>query len=72
MGPRDETYRHIRNRIHKLLGVPKFTWKGFEEMKKIEVHVGISERLVGDFAIEEALQIEIKATIANNNQSYMQ
>ena len=30
---------------------------------KIETHVGMAERLVGDLAIEEAPKIEIKATL---------
>ena len=32
----------------------------------------MSERLVRDLAIEEALQIEIKYTLAHNNKSYVQ
>ena len=37
---------------------------------KIEAYAGMSEPLVIDLAIEEALQEEIKDTLEHNNQSY--
>ena len=37
---------------------------------KIESYAGMSERLVRDLVIEEALQEEIKDTLEHNNQSY--
>ena len=40
--------------------------------KQIESHTGMDERLVKDLAIEEALQIELKATLSHKNQSSMQ
>ena len=49
----------------KLLGVLDQPWQGFEKktFTKIEVHAGMTERLVRDLAIEEALQEEIKDTL---------
>ena len=46
----------------KLLGMLNPHWKGFEKktFTKIEVHAGMSKRMVRDLAIEEALQEEIK------------
>ena len=38
---------------------------------EIEAYVGMTERLVRDLAIEEALQDEIKDTLEHNNQSYV-
>ena len=47
-------------------------WQGFEKktFTKIEAHAGMTERLVRDLAIVEALQEEIKYTLEHNNQSY--
>ena len=47
-------------------------WQGFEKKKftKIGAYAGMSEPLVRDLAIEEALQEEIKHTLEHNNQSY--
>ena len=47
-------------------------WQGFEKktFTKIEAYAGMSELLVRDLAIEEALQEEIKDTLEHNNQSY--
>ena len=48
-------------------------WQGFEKktFTKIEAYAGMSEKLVRDLAIEEALQNEIKETLEHNNQSYV-
>ena len=40
-------------------------------LTRIEAHTGMAERLVRDLLIEEALQIKIKDTIQQNNQSYL-
>ena len=47
-------------------------WQGFDKktFTKIEAYAGMSELLVRDFPIEEALQDEIKDTLEHNNQSY--
>ena len=47
-------------------------WQVFEKktFTKIEAYAGMSEPLVRDLAMEEALQEEIKDTIEHNNQSY--
>ena len=47
-------------------------WQGFEKktFTKIEAHAGMSERLVRDLVIEEALQEEIKDTLERKYQSY--
>ena len=47
-------------------------WQVFERniFTKIEAYAGMSEQLVRDLAIEEALQEEIKDTLEHNNQSY--
>ena len=63
MGLRDAFHtRGGGGKIKKLLGILNLTWMGFEEktFTKIEAHAGIVEQLVRDFAIEEALQTEIK------------
>ena len=48
-------------------------WQGFEKktFTKIEAHAGMAKRLVRDSDIEEALQEEIKYTLEQNNQSYV-
>ena len=38
---------------------------------KIEAYAGMTEQLVIDLEIEEALQEEIKDTLEHNNQSYV-
>ena len=47
-------------------------WQGFEKktFTKIGAYAGMSEPLVRDLAIEEALQEEIKDTLEHNNQLY--
>ena len=52
-----------------MLNIP---WQVFEKktLTKIEAYAGMSEPLVIDLAIEEALQEEIKDTLEHNNQSY--
>ena len=47
-------------------------WNGFEKKKftKIGAYAGMSDRLVRELAIEEALREEIKDTLEHNNQSY--
>ena len=56
----------------KLLGVFNLPWQGFEKKNftKIEAYAGMSEPLVRDLVIEEALQEEIKDTLEHNNQSF--
>ena len=46
-------------------GILNPPWQGFEKktFTKIEAYAGMTERLVRDFVIEEALQDEIKDTI---------
>ena len=58
----------------KLLGMLNLPWQVFEKktFTKIEAYAGMSEPLVRDLAMEEALQEEIKDTIEHNNQSYGQ
>ena len=47
-------------------------WQGlYIFFTKIEAHAGISEWLVRDLEIEEALQTEIKETLEHNNKSYL-
>ena len=60
--------------IHKPLGHAKSTLEGILKtpLTKIEAHEGMSERLVRDLYIEDALQILIKAKLSHNNQSYVQ
>ena len=45
-----------------LLGTLNLPWQGFgkKSFTKIEAHVGMAERLLGDLAIEEAPQAKIK------------
>ena len=46
-------------------------WKGFKKtLPNIEAEAGMTERLVRDLTIEQALQEEIKDTLEHNNQSY--
>ena len=47
-------------------------WQAFEKktFTKIEAYAGMSEPLVRDLAMEEALQGEIKDRLEHNNQSY--
>ena len=53
----------------KLLGMLNLPRKGFEKktFTKIEAHAGLAKRMVRYFAIEEALQEEIKYTLEHNN-----
>ena len=44
---------------------------GEKVFTKIEAYAGMIERLVRDLAIEESLQDEIKDTLEQNNQSYV-
>ena len=55
-----------------LFGMLNLPWQGFEKktITKIGAYAGMSEPLVRDLAIEEALQEEIKDTLEHNNQSY--
>ena len=50
-----------------MLNIP---WQVFEKksFSKIVAYAGMSEPLVRDLAMEEALQEEIKDTIEHNNQ----
>ena len=59
-------------RSTKLLVVLNPHWQGFEKktFTKIEVHAGMTKRMVRGLEIEEALQEEIKDTLEHNNQSY--
>ena len=56
----------------KLFGMLNVPWQGFEKktFTKIEAYAGMSEPLVRDLAMEEALQKEIKYTLEHNNKSY--
>ena len=55
------------------MGALNLPWRVFEKkITKIEAHAGMAERLVRDLAIGEALQIEIKATLAHTNKLYVQ
>ena len=56
----------------KLLGMLNLPCQGFNKKTctKIEANAGMTEQLVRDLAIEEALQEEIKDTLERNNQSY--
>ena len=56
----------------ELLGMLNLPWQVFEKKNftKIEAHAGMAKRLLRDFAIEEALQEEIKDTLERNNKSY--
>ena len=62
MGLRDANNQSWGGGSKKLLGMLNPPWKGFEKktFTKIEVHAGMSKRMVRDLAIEEALQEEIK------------
>ena len=52
-----------------MLDIP---WQGFKKtFTKIEAHAGMTERLVRDLVIYEALQTEIKETLEHKNQSYV-
>ena len=55
-----------------LFGILNLPCQGFEKktLTKIGAYAGISEPLVRDLVIEEALQEEIKYTLEHNNQSY--
>ena len=63
-----------RGRIYKYIWRDKFSLAGIRKkpFKQIESHTGMDERLVKDLAIEEALQIELKATLSHKNQSSVQ
>ena len=56
----------------KLFRIFNLPWHVFEKktFTKIEAYAGMSEPLVRDLAMEEALQEEIKDTLEHNNQSY--
>ena len=56
----------------KLFGMLNLPWQVFEKkiFTKIEAYAGMSEPLVRDLAIEEALQEEKKDTLEHNNKSY--
>ena len=56
----------------KLFGILNLPWQGFEKktLTIIEAYARMSEPLVRDLAIEEALQDEIKDTLEHNNQPY--
>ena len=46
-------------------------WQDFKKPSKIEAHTGMNEGLEGELSIQEALQMKIKATIEQNNKSYL-
>ena len=72
MDIRDATYRWGGEITPKALGHAKPTLVGIQMFfTKIEKYAGMAKRLARDLAIEKALQIEIKATQAHTNQSYM-
>ena len=60
--------------INEALGGVESALEGIRENKftKIEANAGMSEQLVRDLAIGEALQDEIKDTLERNNQSYVE
>ena len=62
MGIRDAAHRRGGERINKALGNSESTLAGIwgKTFTKIEAHAGMTEQLVRDLAIEEALQVEIK------------
>ena len=56
-----------------LLGVFNLPWQVFKKNStQIEKHAVMAEQLVRDLAIEGAICIEIKPTLSNSNQSYVQ
>ena len=59
----------LSTKLFAVLNPPR---KGFEKktFTKIEAYAGMSELMVRDLAIEEALQEEIKDTLEHQNQSY--
>ena len=61
-----------KERIEKSLGDVEYTLAGISFFfTKIEAYAGMSEWLVRDLAIEDALWDEIKDTLEHNNQSYV-
>ena len=58
MGPQDSTNWRWGERINKALGDAEYTLAGIREktFTKIEANASMSERLVRDLDIEEALQ----------------
>ena len=48
------------------------TRQGLEKPHKIEAHAGMYEQMARYLVSEEALLMEIKATLAHNNQSHVQ
>ena len=57
----------------KLLGIINLPWQQLKKtFTKNKARSGTAKRLMRDLAIEESLQIEIKYTLAHNNQSYVQ
>ena len=59
---REITSKYIGNYTSSLAGLKR-------TLKKIEANSGMTEWLMIDLAIAEALQMEIKYTISHNNQS---
>ena len=58
--------------VNKDLGNAEYTLAGIRFfLKKIEAYSGMAEWLARYFAIEEALQDEIKDILEHNNQSYV-
>ena len=74
MGLRDATNTRWGERINKALRGVDSTLAGILEktFTKIEAYAGMSEPLVRDLTIEEALQEKIKNTLEHNNQSYVE
>ena len=72
MGLQDENNRRWGDRINEALQGVESTLAGIWEktFTKIEAYAGISEPLVRDLEIEEALKEEIKDTLEHNNKSY--
>ena len=62
IGFRDADHRRVGDRINKALENVESTLEAYE---------GMEERLMRDLAIEEALHDEIKYTLEQNNQSYV-
>ena len=56
----------VGDRNHNALGHAKSTLAGIQDKNftKIEAHAGMAERTVIDLAIEGAIQIKLKATLA--------
>ena len=73
MGLWDPAHMRGEGGINKALGNAESTlvgiWKNI--FTRIEACAGMAERLVRYLAIEEALQDEIKDTLEQNNQSYI-